>query len=284
VGIANHLFGQRTPAEAEAAEAKKRIEAGEVVEKKCGDRVAGERLMRDRRHARRDTAAAKIQEQHDLEREARARHDVSDSDEPFDPAPFRADCAKWEAELESRTQIANKQDEVFAAAETALSEAKRAVRRERHEAQLPKVVEALRVLRLECDALAALEGDGVPAVSSELGLASVMTDTVNTERMASGYLNPPARKEIDLSGAVVFLRPTSRISGPMDGRLYNEGDAAGFDHDTASRLVACGAARWLKDTAENAAATERARKRLAAIDHTEGSARESVGWQQAVNE
>ena len=76
----------------------------------------------------------KYQEQHPFKREARARHDASDSDEPFDPTPFDAEIAKWTSELQSRTEIANKQDEVFAAAVAALTEAKREVRRAKHKA------------------------------------------------------------------------------------------------------------------------------------------------------
>jgi hypothetical protein len=282
VGLANHLFGQRTPAEAAAAEAKKNIDAAEVAEKKCSDKVAGERLMKDRRHARVATGKQKQQEQHDLKAEARARHDASDSEAPFDSTPFDTLIAQWDAEIESRIEIANKQDEVFAAAVAALTEARREVRRARHRAQLPKVIEALRVLRVEFDALVALEGpDGAAAVSQELGLGSLMADTVGTERLASMYLNPPPRREAHPMELVRFVQDTSRIEGPMDGRGYNSGEAASFRPEVAARLVASGAAEWLIPNAENAKAAEQARKRLEQRPTYEGSARENVGWSNA---
>src|ERR1700730_15811632 len=104
VGLGNHLFGQKTP-----------MEAVKTAVKRANDKVEGDRLMRARRHARVDTAEQKILAINAARAAARAAHDATDSEEPFDPAPFDAEIAKWEGELQSRIELRDKQDEVLEA-------------------------------------------------------------------------------------------------------------------------------------------------------------------------
>jgi hypothetical protein len=155
-----------------------------------------------------------------------------------------------------------KQEAVYAEGVSLLTEARRELRRAKHRVAIHDLTEMTHLMRQKCAAAAALEGDGVASVTAEMGLAQFMANTVNTEGVVSTYLNPPPRREANPLELVKFLRSTSYIEGPLDGRLFNEGEGAGFPPAIASMLCASGAATWVLPNAETAKAEERARKEL----------------------
>jgi hypothetical protein len=99
---------------------------------------------------------------------------------------------------------------------------------------------------------------------------SLLTDDLITgwTREADARMNPPAAREPDWNGMVLFVRDYS--PGRLSGKRYGQGDGAYFDSATAAEIVAGGFARWQRSTPENEAATAIAKQRLAQIDRTAG--------------
>lgn len=187
----------------------------------------------------------------------------------------RAEVTRLEDAVSRRQRELEAADESLSILKNAKDAAERALRGEEHKALIRDVLKALRTLHAADKAAGELEGDGVPSL--RLGVTSDEM-LANYELMVERYVNPAPRKEIDPMCAIRCLRDISRVDGPMDGRGYQAGEGCAFPAETAARLVALGAAEYLIPNSQNAAAAEKARKQLAAIDRTEGSTRVSVGW------
>jgi hypothetical protein len=100
----------------------------------------------------------------------------------------------------------------------------------------------------------------ITAINSDL--IEAWTREVNTR------MNPPAEREPDWNGMILFTRDWS--PGRLSGKRYGIGDGAYFEPRAAADIVANGYARFQRSTPENARLTEIAKQRLAQIDRTAG--------------